>query len=391
MKKFLAMVMMLALILSVSTVVAFADAPQSAKFTTTPIYDLNDLADGDFRVSTNQDDKGWLFYPSVNDNVALFKVEDGQLVIYDHYNFYLELRVNLPSANQVSADACADQDMIGFYFENNTTEICGLAFFGENSTSDGNSHQMAYQTTDFYDIECYLVDLDGNVSVAEEYLDDYGHGLAAVPAGFKGYYMVTLETLGCDMCHYGTGFGWHDCPNNGDWVSGDSSLLNVGVAIYSTWADIDETFVIDDYFFAKKGDNFSAGDAPVIPTEPAETPTNEPVQTPTTEVTEPEQTPTTEVTEPEQTPTTEVTEPEQTPATEVTESVQTPTDEATESIQNPTDEATQTPGEQATQGATDDAGIDIGTILIIAGALVVVAAVVVVVIIISKKKAGKAE
>lgn len=390
MKKFLAMMLTLAMVLSLSAIVASADAPQSAKFTTTPIYDLGDIADGDFKLNTNDGDHGWMFYPNIADNLAIFKVEDGKLAIYDHYSYYLQIRINLPSANQFNAADCADQDMIGFYFENNTTESCGIAFFGENTTSDGNTHQMSYLYTDFYDIECYLVDLDGNVSVANEYFGDYGHGLAEIPAGFKGYYMVTLDTCGSDMCQYGTGFGWHDCPDNGDWVAGDCSLTNVGVSIYSTWADIDETFVVDDFFFAKKGANFGVDDGPDPSDDPTEEP-SEPAVEPTEEPSEPTDA-TEEPSEPAVEPTEQPSEPVDLPS-EPADATEVPSEPIVETTEVPSEPAqTEAPTEQPTESVGPNGGNNGTVIIIIVAAVVVLAAAAAIILIaIKKKKAGKAE
>ena len=406
MKKFLAMLLTLALVLSLSAIVAVADAPQSAKFTTTPIYDLGNLADGDFKMNTNDGDNGWLFYPNAADCLALFKVEDGKLAIYDHYSYYLQFRINLPDSSRYDAATCADQDMIGFYFENNTTETCGIAFFGENTTSDGNTHQMSYMTTDFYDIECYLVDLDGNISVANEYLDDYGHGLAEVPAGFKGYYMVTLDTCGSDMCQYGTGFGWHDCPDNGDWVAGECSLTNVGVSIYSTWADIDETFVVDDFFFAKKGANFGVDDGPAPSDDPTDTPSDDPTEIPSDDPTDvpsddPTDVPSDDPTDvpsddPTDVPSDDPTDVPSDDPTDVPSDDPTdiPSDDPTDIPSDDPSQPTQTevPGDPApTQQPDNPAGDNTTLIIIIAAAVVVVAAAAVIVGIVIKKKSGKAE
>lgn len=337
MKKLVAI--LLGIMLATVSMVAFADAPTSDAFTTQPLYGLENKVDGDFYFNayTNSDGKtdGWMFYPDSANNMVL-TIEDNKMVIADHYNGYMELRIDIAEELRLDAATSANYDMVGFYVENNTTETAGIAFFGENS--DGNvAHQMAYQSTDFYDIECYLVDLNGNIYVAQEYLDDYGHGLAELPAGFKGYFMVTLDTCGHDYCSYGA-WGLHSCDDNGAWHSGDVFFKAVGLGLYSLWADEGETFVIDDWFLAKKGDSFSATE-----NNPGETTTETPDNN-TTDAPE-----------------------------------QTTTENAGDVTDNPTDGATDEPAPSQ--------GMDTTTIIIIVAAVVVVVVAVVVVLMLKKKKA----
>lgn len=97
---------------------------------------------------------------------------------------------------------------------------------------------------------------DGKIYKAEEYLEDYGHGLASIPSGFKGWYIVRLDSLGTDYCYYSS-FGYHDSCDCGKWESGSTRILNPGVALYSISCEEGEGFVIDDYMLVKLGSNFT--------------------------------------------------------------------------------------------------------------------------------------
>lgn len=97
---------------------------------------------------------------------------------------------------------------------------------------------------------------DGKIYKAEEYLEDYGHGLASIPSGFKGWYIVRLDSLGTDYCYYSS-FGYHGSCDCGKWESGSTSILNPGVALYSISCEEGEGFVIDDYMLVKLGSNFT--------------------------------------------------------------------------------------------------------------------------------------
>ena len=113
-------------------------------------------------------------------------------------------------------------------------------------------------------------------------MDDYGHGLAEAPAGFKGYFMVTLNTAGSDNCSY-AGFGWHEC-DGGKWKSGQSSVFAAGFGLHSNYCEEGESFIFDDWFLAKKTDAFeAAGTLPgiAVPTPTPEQPTSTPAPTPT--------------------------------------------------------------------------------------------------------------
>jgi len=277
MKKLIAILLGI-LLVSVSTV-AFAVAPTSDKIETRVFYSLEDVADGNCVVN-GEGDIGWVFY--ANDVGALkFSSEGNTLKLVEHTNGLLQMRIDIPEENMVDAQTAAGYDMMGFYFENNTAEPCGVGLFAENTT-DGNQHQMTYAETAFGDIECYFVDLDGKVYQATEYLDDYGHGLAEVPAGFKGYFMVTLNTMGSDNCNY-AGFGWHEC-DGGKWKSGQSSVFAAGLSLHAVNCDEGESFVFDDWFLAKKGDSFEAeASLPgiVVATPTPDQPTQTPAPTPT--------------------------------------------------------------------------------------------------------------
>lgn len=97
---------------------------------------------------------------------------------------------------------------------------------------------------------------DGKIYKAEEYLEDYGHGLASIPSGFKGWYIVRLDSLGADYCYYSS-YGYHDSCDCGKWESGSTRILNPGVALYSVACEEGEGFVVDDYMLVKLGSDFT--------------------------------------------------------------------------------------------------------------------------------------
>lgn len=97
---------------------------------------------------------------------------------------------------------------------------------------------------------------DGKIYKAEEYLEDYGHGLASIPSGFKGWYIVRLDSLGTDYCYYSS-YGYHGSCDCGKWESGSTRILNPGVALYSVACEEGEGFVVDDYMLVKLGSDFT--------------------------------------------------------------------------------------------------------------------------------------
>ena len=147
---------------------------------------------------------------------------------------YMAMRIGITDdirEQYLTAEKCAQYDAVGFYIENNSCDAAGVSWFGEVVSSDGNAHQNAYQQTEFSDVDCYLMSTDGKIYKAEEYLEDYGHGLASIPSGFKGWYIVRLDSLGTDYCYYSS-FGYHDSCDCGKWESGNTRILNPGVALY---------------------------------------------------------------------------------------------------------------------------------------------------------------
>lgn len=172
---------------------------------------------------------------------------------------YMAMRIGITDdirEQYLTAEKCAQYDAVGFYIENNSCDAAGVSWFGEVVSSDGNAHQNVYQQTEFSDVDCYLMSTDGKIYKAEEYLEDYGHGLASIPSGFKGWYIVRLDSLGTDYCYYSS-YGYHGSCECGKWESGSTSILNPGVALYSVSCEEGEGFVIDDYMLVKLGSDFT--------------------------------------------------------------------------------------------------------------------------------------
>lgn len=172
---------------------------------------------------------------------------------------YMAMRIGITDdirEQYLTAEKCAQYDAVGFYIENNSCDAAGVSWFGEVVGSDGNAHQNVYQQTEFSDVDCYLMNTDGKIYKAEEYLEDYGHGLASIPSGFKGWYIVRLDSLGADYCYYSS-YGYHDSCDCGKWESGSTRILNPGVALYSVACEEGEGFVVDDYMLVKLGSDFT--------------------------------------------------------------------------------------------------------------------------------------
>lgn len=264
-----ALVLMLAVVfLTGICVTAGAVGPQTDNLTCELIYSFDDKADAPYVHEAD----GYFFYGGDSD--ARVNFEGNKMVITDHYNGYLEMRVQVPDdvRNTFNAEKCAPYNAVGFYFENNTSDECGLSWFGE-TFQGGTNHQNVYQGTEYDEITAYLIDTDGNVTRATEYMEDYGHACSAVPAGFKGWFVLTLDSLGDDYCYYKS-FGFHSACDNGAWVSGECGIGNVGVAIYSLWCDEGESFVVDDYILVNLSENFgpteNGGEATPVPVDSAE-------------------------------------------------------------------------------------------------------------------------
>ncbi len=232
----------------------FAAAPPQSRITTEVFYSFDDKDDAPFTIDNGNN--GWFFYEAPE---TRYSYKDHSFVATDLFMGYMAMRIGITDEireQYLTAEKCAQYDAIGFYIENNSCDAAGVSWFGEVVSSDGNSHQNVYQQTEFSDVDCYLMSTDGKIYKAEEYLEDYGHGLASIPSGFKGWYIVRLDSLGTDYCYYSS-FGYHGSCECGKWESGSTSILNPGIALYSVSCEEGEGFVIDDYMLVKLGSNFT--------------------------------------------------------------------------------------------------------------------------------------
>ena len=232
----------------------FAAAPPQSRITTEVFYSFDDKDDAPFTLDNGNN--GWFFYEAPE---TQYSYKDHSFVATDLFMGYMAMRIGVTDEireQYLTAEKCAQYDAIGFYIENNSCDAAGVSWFGEVIGSDGNAHQNVYQQTEFSDVDCYLMSTDGKIYKAEEYLEDYGHGLASIPSGFKGWYIVRLDSLGTDYCYYSS-YGYHGSCDCGKWESGSTSLLNPGVALYSISCEEGEGFVIDDYMLVKLGSDFT--------------------------------------------------------------------------------------------------------------------------------------
>lgn len=232
----------------------FAAAPPQSRITTEVFYSFDDKDDAPFTIDNGNN--GWFFYEAPE---TRYSYKDHSFVATDLFMGYMAMRIGVTDEireQYLTAEKCAQYDAIGFYIENNSCDAAGVSWFGEVVSSDGNSHQNVYQQTEFSDVDCYLMSTDGKIYKAEEYLEDYGHGLASIPSGFKGWYIVRLDSLGTDYCYYSS-YGYHGSCDCGKWESGSTSILNPGIALYSVSCEEGEGFVIDDYMLVKLGSNFT--------------------------------------------------------------------------------------------------------------------------------------
>ena len=136
---------------------------------------------------------------------------------------------------------------VAFYVENNSEMEAGVGFMGERIDGIvGGGHQLTYSGADFYDVTCYLVDLDGNITRGKEYYDYNTYGQASVPAGFKGWFLIDLVNGGFNTCYYGS-WGYDDpaAECDGSFQPGDG-LCAVGFSICGDLGD-NETIVLGDY------------------------------------------------------------------------------------------------------------------------------------------------
>ena len=232
----------------------FAAAPPQSRITTEVFYSFDDKDDAPFTIDNGNN--GWFFYEAPE---TRYSYKDHSFVATDLFMGYMAMRIGVTDEireQYLTAEKCAQYDAIGFYIENNSCDAAGVSWFGEVVSSDGNSHQNVYQQTEFSDVDCYLMSTDGKIYKAEEYLEDYGHGLASIPSGFKGWYIVRLDSLGTDYCYYSS-YGYHGSCDCGKWESGSTSILNPGIALYSVSCEEGEGFVIDDYMLVKLGSDFT--------------------------------------------------------------------------------------------------------------------------------------
>lgn len=232
----------------------FAAAPPQSRITTEVFYSFDDKDDAPFTIDNGNN--GWFFYEAPE---TRYSYKDHSFVATDLFMGYMAMRIGVTDEireQYLTAEKCAQYDAIGFYIENNSCDAAGVSWFGEVVSSDGNVHQNVYQQTEFSDVDCYLMSTDGKIYKAEEYLEDYGHGLASIPSGFKGWYIVRLDSLGTDYCYYSS-FGYHGSCECGKWESGSTSILNPGIALYSVSCEEGEGFVIDDYMLVKLGSDFT--------------------------------------------------------------------------------------------------------------------------------------
>lgn len=232
----------------------FAAAPPQSRITTEVFYSFDDKDDAPFTLDNGNN--GWFFYEAPE---TRYSYKDHSFVATDLFMGYMAMRIGITDEireQYLTAEKCAQYDAIGFYIENNSCDAAGVSWFGEVVSSDGNSHQNVYQQTEFSDVDCYLMSTNGKIYKAEEYLEDYGHGLASIPSGFKGWYIVRLDSLGTDYCYYSS-YGYHGSCDCGKWESGSTSILNPGIALYSVSCEEGEGFVIDDYMLVKLGSNFT--------------------------------------------------------------------------------------------------------------------------------------
>jgi len=247
--------MLLSLLLSLPVMAAPLNNEQ---FTTIPVLDFTGVADG----TDAKTQGGWIFY---GETTTTAKVQGEQFVIsqIDPTLPYIA-RFALPA--KITADQAKDAKFMGYYVENNTANPIGVNVMaesfggGQNEEGKDFEHQMMYTEVYPEDIVCYLVDMDGNVTTPGAYQvddDDNAQGLAEVPAGFKGYYLVSLEEGGFNTCLYGS-WGYHpdyDCEG-GAWKSGEYGLVNMGLGFQGEIAE-GETVVFDDLFMAGTTDKFT--------------------------------------------------------------------------------------------------------------------------------------
>ncbi|MBS6474971.1 MAG: hypothetical protein KH354_03185 [Clostridiales bacterium] len=286
MKKFAAFAAVLTVMLLIG-MTAMAAPLENPNLDVTPIDAFTNWSNGDV---LGNNENGWIFKGSslstFNNGLVVLESADPDTAFTG--------RINL--AEKISAEDMSKATGVAFYIENNSDEEAGVGFFGEhaappeytkeNGETVLTSHQLTYSGADFFDVTCYLVDLEGNITRGQEYYDYNTDGLASVPAGFKGWFLIDLANGGFNQCIYGSwgpdsgsGHSSEDC-NNGAYVKGESILTAVG---YSICGDLMEgdTIVFGDYalWSAKEGftmpeDGGSSDSTPTPGNGSTEQPTN---------------------------------------------------------------------------------------------------------------------
>lgn len=244
--------------------------PTPIKFTVTKLGAFPE--DKAYKDGTAGGGDGWKFYPGDEADVPAMSFKEGSLVLENtKADTFIQFRLT-PSADalaKTAADKLDNAFAIGFYVENNNPDPIGVTYFGEFTYTftrtdkeveeeETSTHQAVFYQAMFDDIECYLVDLDGNATPCEEFESDGsardGWGLATVPGNFKGYYIVALESLGGYTCYYGQ---WNahsedDCER-GKYRKG-ASVANLGFSLFANEESDGATFIIGDFVLANKAD-----------------------------------------------------------------------------------------------------------------------------------------
>lgn len=289
MKKFAAFAAVLTVMLLIG-MTAMAAPLENPNLDVTQIDAFANWSNGE---APGQNDNGWVFSGSssgaFNNGLVVLESADPDTAFTG--------RINL--AEKISAEDMSKVTGVAFYIENNSDEEAGVGFFGEhmappeytkeNGETGLTSHQLTYNGADFLDVTCYLVDLEGNITRGQEYYDYNTDGLASVPAGFKGWFLIDLANGGFNRCIYGawgpdsgSGHSSEDC-NNGAYVKGESVLTAVG---YSICGDLMEgdTIVFGDYALWSAKEGFTMPEDGSSDTTP--TPSNGSTEQPTNAATE---------------------------------------------------------------------------------------------------------
>lgn len=276
------------------------------------------------------------------DYATATKWEDGRYVItespmIERYAFRFVTAEMGQSLTQEEQDGALG---MGFYIENNTSQgfYAGPYMVGTSANSVVSQGQPLY-----------LVDLDGNITKAE---DTEGMGMALVPSGFRGHLVFFKEDL--------TGAGGTGAIPAGNYIGYPGFEL-----VYSSVdSSKNESIVLDNvFFFGYNFDNKSRelideavqSDYPVpSPVDPTQPPVDEPTQSPDSE-----------------------------PA-------QTSQNEQTSKPEN-TSEAESTDNIQASPSSPDNTETDDNLVWYIVGAVLILCAAVIVIIVMIRKTKGKSQ